>query len=743
VGSQSSRGSSGGIGFNFNNAPIDTVISTIMRELGYSYVIDPKVTGTVNLFTVRDIPKDRMFEILEQVLKMNGQGIVRQNDMYIIAPMQDGPRQPGEKILLKPQQEKAPDKGGTGGQTPPTGGQSSSSTPGPSALPVPNGLSDQEGVVTYVIPLHYLASEHMKQLAQVFVSDGANVVDFAPANILMVTDHRKNIQQILDIVEMLDTNYFAINTVDLIPIKNNLAKDVAEDLGKVFAPGEKSSVRLVAIERLNSVLVVTHAPSVLQQVKDWINKLDSPSASTNIKTFVYQVENNTAINIADVLAQLYQDGMGLPSSATGEAREGQQGGAQGNGRQTEPGFIPGQPNYNQMFNQGGQRGIRSELGPSLTGRPMTAQQGVRAVVAGNVKVIVNEYNNSLIVQATQADYDFLAETIRQLDVLPRQVLIEARIYAVSLQDDLLFGVTAFLEAQGISGTDPVPATTASIAATGNFSGTTRTMIGMSRQLELSIVDALRKKTDVEMMEAPRLLAMDGMQASFNVGAEVPVTTASFGNPVQSGTNNAFVNSIQYRPTGTTLLIVPRISASGIVTMDLAVEVSSSSGDGVTPTIERNYVETSMIVRDGQTVAIAGIISDSYNLTRNRIPILGDIPIMGALFGSTRRDKRRAELVIMITPHVIPNLPTAAELTADFRRALRNAYRFINKKEAEERDLIQERRDEELREFQKEQERQQEEQRKQLERRQEQEQKATEPPAPSAQPPTQPQEPPKP
>ncbi len=746
IGGQSSRGSSGGIGFTFNNAPIDTVISTIMRELGYSYVIDPKVTGTVNLFTMRDIPKNRMFEILEQVLKMNGQGIVKQNDMYVIAPLADGPRQP-HGIILKKQEEKAPDKGGTGGKaTPPTGGQSSSASPGSTAVPIPSGLSEEEGVVTYVIPLHYLASEHMKQLAQVFVSDGANVVDFAPANILMVTDHRKNIQQILDIVEMLDTNYFSINTVDLIPIKNNLAKDVAEDLGKVFAPGEKSSVRLVAIERLNSVLVVTHAPSVLQQVKDWINKLDSPSASTNIKTFVYQVENNTAINIADVLGQLYQDGTGLPSSATGEVREGQPGGAQGTGRQTEAGFIPGQPNYNQMFNQGGQRGIRSELGPSLTGRPMQSQQGVRAIVAGNVKVIVNEFNNSLIVQATQADYDFLLETIRQLDVLPRQVLIEAKVYSVTLQDDLLFGVTAFLEAQGISGTDPVPATTGSIAATGNFAGTTRTMIGMSRQLEVSIVDALRKKTNVEMMEAPRLLAMDGMQATFNVGSEVPVTTASFGNPIQSGTSNAFVNSIQYRPTGTTLLIVPRISASGIVTMDLAVEISASSGDGVTPTIERSYVETSMIVRDGQTVAIAGIISDSYNHTRNRVPILGDIPIMGALFGSTRRDKRRAELVILVTPHVIPNLPTAVELTADFRRALRNAYKFINKKETEDRDLIQQRRDQELREFQKEQERQQEELRKQLERRQKQEQKATEPPAPSTaptQPPAQPQEPPKP
>ncbi len=172
---------------------------------------------------------------------------------------------------------------------------------------------------------------------------------------------------------------------------------------------------------------------------------------------------------------------------------------------------------------------------------------------------------------------------------------------------------------------------------------------------------------------------------------MPVTTASFGDPLLAGSATNFVNSIQYRPTGVTLLIMPRISASGIVTMDLAIEVSSSTGQALTPTINRNFITTSLIVRDGQTVAIAGIISDSFNESRNRVPVLGSIPILGALFGTTSRDKRRSELVFFITPHVIRNLPTATELTLDFRRALRNAYEFIDSQEREESELIRERR----------------------------------------------------
>jgi len=126
-------------------------------------------------------------------------------------------------------------------------------------------------------------------------------------------------------------------------------------------------------------------------------------------------------------------------------------------------------------------------------------------------------------------------------------------------------------------------------------------------------------------------------------------------------------------------------------MDLAIEVSNATGAALTPTINTNSISTSLIVRDGQTVAIAGIISDTFNEGSSRVPVLGSIPIIGGLFGTTTRDKRRNELVFFITPHVIRNLPTATELTRDFIRSLRRANEFIEGMEREERELIEERR----------------------------------------------------
>ena len=156
----------------------------------------------------------------------------------------------------------------------------------------------------------------------------------------------------------------------------------------------------------------------------------------------------------------------------------------------------------------------------------------------------------------------------------------------------------------------------------------------------------------------------------------------------------FVNSISYRSTGTTLQIVPRISSSGIVSMDLVMEVSNATGTALTPTINRNYIQTSLIVGDGQTIGLGGIISDTENNSQSRVPLLGDIPILGALFGKTEKSTRRFEMVIFITPHVVKTLPSVAEMTLEFKRTLKLAYPVIDKKNEETKSLIEKRRREE-------------------------------------------------
>lgn len=735
--------SEAGIGLKFESVPINRVINSIMQELGYSYVIDPEVQGEVSIYTSGKIPREELFEVLEQLLMMNSIAIVEQeNGLYAIVPIAESPTIP-HKINSSLAEgnitaaEVEPEKEGPGaaeGEGTPDVPVTGAETPKPGKTDVTPGveLSQDKGVITYIIPLNYVVSEQMLQMAQVFLTPGATVVDFQPGNILLVTDHRNNINQVLELVELLDTNYFKFNRVELIPIRYHQASAVAEDLGKIFSSGDAAAgVRIVSIERLNSLLVVTRAGKVFDEVKEWIDKLDIvPSASSNVKTHVYHVENNTAVQIAQILAELYRDGYGMPSSpgTSGTADPQSQGAYQ------NPGFVAGGSgaygsNYGGYGSSyggygntggygsyggygtsgsrygsgsygsygggmgsygGGMSGGSRQLGPQLS---QSSQSQIRGIMAGNVKMVVNEFANELIIQGSEADIQFMLGTIEQLDILPRQVFIEAQIFSVELTNDLSYGISSFLQEKGtgVSGTTIGPATTSSISD-GALSAITRIAIGGERELQV-VLNALKAKTDVELLEAPRILAKDGTMASINIGAEVPVTSASYGDPLISGSTN-FVNSISYRSTGTTLQIVPRISASGIVSMDMVMEVSNATGAALTPTINRNYIQTSLIVGDGQTVGLGGIISDSENNSQSRVPILGDIPIIGAIFGKTEKQKRRFEMIIFITPHVVKTLPSVAELSLEFKRALKLAYPVIDRKNEERRLLMEQRKKEE-------------------------------------------------
>ncbi len=741
-----------GIGLKFESVPINRVINSVMQELGYSYIIDPEVQGEVSIYTSGRIPREELFEVLEQLLMMNSIAIVEQsNGIYAIVPIAESPTIPHKINTSFPKDDgrlddegnQVPAEGGEGPVIPPADELPEAEIPVPAPEEAGTGteVDSGKGVITYIIPLNYIVSEHMLQMAQVFLTPGATVVDFQPGNILMITDHRKNVEQVMELVSLLDTDYFKLNRVELIPIRYHQAISVAEDLAKIFSSGDAAAgVRIVAIERLNSLLVVTRTGQVFEEVQEWINKLDVvPSSTSNIKTYVYDVENNTAVQIAQILAELYRDGYGMPSSptsagngTTGTGTTGTQNQQGGTAYQGSPGFVSGSGGYggsgyggssyggsgyggyggssyggyggyggssyggyggyggSSYGGYGGGMSGSRQLGPQLS---QSSQSQIRGIMAGNVKMVVNEFSNALIIQGSEADIQFMLGTIEQLDTLPRQVFIEAQIFSVELTNDLSYGISAFLQEQGsgVDGTTIGPATTASVSD-GALSAITRIAIGGERELQ-TVLNALKAKTDVELLEAPRVLAKDGTVASINIGAEVPVTSASYGDPLISGSTN-FVNSISYRSTGTTLQIVPRISSSGIVSMDLVMEVSNATGTALTPTINRNYIQTSLIVGDGQTIGLGGIISDTENNSQSRVPLLGDIPILGALFGKTEKSTRRFEMVIFITPHVVKTLPSVAEMTLEFKRALKLAYPVIDKKNEETKGLIEKRRREE-------------------------------------------------
>jgi general secretion pathway protein D len=296
-------------------------------------------------------------------------------------------------------------------------------------------------------------------------------------------------------------------------------------------------------------------------------------------------------------------------------------------------------------------------------------------------LVADDVNNSLIIQASPADYAYILEIIEKMDVLPRQVIIDARIFEIELSDSLSFGVAATL--QGRTGDGRL--TTASVSGeTGALAAGTFAFIGNQRELLMNL-NALRAKTKVRVLESPAVLALDGTMAKIVVGGEYPYTTGGVA-PVAGGTVNAY-NSIQYRETGIALIIMPRISASGTVTLEVAHEISSpgapvSTGSGDTPTFTKTSVQTTLAVQDGETVAIAGLIRENESRGRTGVPLLSDIPLLGALFGQTNVSKNRTELLIMLTPHVIRTPERFQQMTQELKDSLRNVRKYVDEKEGE-------------------------------------------------------------
>ena len=569
-----------------DNADIHQVIRIIGEALGLNYIVDPSVAGTVNINTSGTLQRSDLLPILETILRINGATIVQTGNFYQIVPATAALRQ-----SLSVQD----------GVAEPT-------------------LSDDQFVIQ-VVRMKFVAAEEISGLLTPYLSEGANIVVHASGNILLVSERRRNLQKLLEIIDVFDSNVFEGDRVRLFPIEHNLAADMVEDLETIFSGFALSqgggAIRFVAIERLNSILVFSGNSAVFPEVESWLARLDLPLTTAGIRNFVYKVQNTRATHIERVLAQLYGQEVQLSSIYQAPA------GASPTGQQP------------------------AEIGTQAA-VPSTA-----FVPTGNIRIIADEINNSLVVQATPQEYAVIEETIRELDVLPRQVLIDAQIYEVLLDDSLSLGISATLQNRG---TLQNPQTTASMGVGGvGFAGQTFAFIGRAREL-VAFVSATENRSRVRTLSAPSVLVSDNQTALFQVGAEVPVPTSSAASAAQVDGSTVFAQTIQFRPTGVILSVRPQINDSGNVTLEIDQEVSQATVNTTSalaaPVIGKAAISSTVVIRDGQTIALGGFIRESNESSHSRIPILGRIPGLGALFGSTSRSTSRTELIILITPHVI-------------------------------------------------------------------------------------------
>ncbi len=646
----------------------------------------------------------------------------------------------GAAAPARPQQTAppAPDKAAPQPRAVPVAPQTPPPPGAAAAVPVQGQTGTSPAVprlATHVIRVEFVPVRDLIEPLKLFMTDGGVIMPYDRLNMLIVTDYSDSIAKVMEIIHLLDDNYLNADLIELIKIKYNASTDVVEDLKKIFGAGTKESttgIYFVSLDRVNSILIMANSKRALEEVKRWIKELDA-TTGRSVQTFVYTVENSTASNIAMILSALYggeggssgvggsERGSAGPFGVGRSAQSGAQGGLVGGTTATPFGntntggfgntgggtfgggggafgsggsgaFGQGSSTYGGGgfggggfggggfgggYGGGGFYGGGQQLGPRLNQSAGVSSQILRGGaffgLQDTVRIVTDDMNNSLIVQASAADYAYIAEIIRKLDVLPRQAIIDARIFEVDLTDAFSFGVAATLQAK--SGEHLTTGSTS--ATTGALSTSTFAFIGNAREILMNI-DALRQKTKVRILEAPSVLALDGTVARITVGGEVPYPGGSY-----IGAAGGTATSVQYRDTGISLIVMPRISASGTVTLDVAQEISSAGAPTSTgPTFNKTSVATTLAVRDGETVAIAGLIRDSNNSARMGVPFFSDIPLLGSLFGRTNRSATRTELLILITPHVIRNPERFQEMTEQLRDSLRNVRKLVDQKKDE-------------------------------------------------------------
>jgi general secretion pathway protein D len=342
---------------------------------------------------------------------------------------------------------------------------------------------------------------------------------------------------------------------------------------------------------------------------------------------------------------------GLVGAGAGQFGQGQL----GQGQQTGgAGPLAQQPAANPLL--GG-------LGGGLSGGGEGAAEGMR--------VLPNPQNNAVVVYATAQEAGTVQAMLRRIDILPLQVRIDATIAEVTLNDNLKYGTQFLFGGGGLQGALTLAAGPARVLAN-PFPGF---VLGDSRGTQYAI-DLLQQVTQVRVLSSPQLLVLDNEPARLQVGSLVPFLTQSAQSTLAAGA--PLVSSVDYRETGVIMEVIPRVSSGGLVTLDISQEVSevdttAPSTSGIqSPTFLERAVRSRVVVQDGQTIGLAGLIRDSDSRGNQGIPFLKDIPILGALLGSQNNTRARTELLVLITPRVVHDQRDARSLTEDMREGLANA-----------------------------------------------------------------------
>jgi general secretion pathway protein D len=653
-------GSGSGYDLNFENAPVATVAKVILGDvLGVGYTIDPRVQGTVTLASVRPVAKADALYVLENALRMTNVALLRD-------------RSGGYRLL--PSNEAGP------------GG-------------VDRSGSAEAGQGISVVPLRYVSAQTVFKLLDAFGVKATTVRPDVGRNTLIITGSGSDRSTAIDTILSFDADWMRGQSVGIFPVRNSTPEPVITEIEKIMDSGEgglsQSVIKFQPIARLNSILVVSQKPEYLKRAGVWIARLDkSDTDGVNLKAYPLRYGNSKVV-VALLTDMLTGRGSGASlDSASSQISPGGGISMSSSGAPAAVAALSALPPSSGVSGGAGAAGVPLSARPaSAASYPPGAQDspsGLGGLGGGkaasgtgilqNVRITADVTNNAVLVYADQESQRIVEQTIRQIDRPQRQIAIEATIAEVTLNDQLNYGVQFFLASQKgsisntISGVSPSatglePASNAVNAAAGALLG--RVLPGFnfligSENSPRVVLDALHGVTNVKVLSNPSLVVLDNQAATLQVGDQVPFST---GTATVLTANNTVVNTIDYKNTGIILRVLPRANANGNIVLDIEQEISNvaaGSAASLTPTISQRRVKSSIAVTSGQTVLLAGLISETENKMRQGIPLLDSIPGVGDAFAHQNTARARTELILFIRPTIIKDAVDAHVIAEEMR-----------------------------------------------------------------------------
>ncbi|WP_250438958.1 type II secretion system secretin GspD [Delftia tsuruhatensis] len=692
---------------SFEDAPLAQVVRTVLGDiLSQDYVLHPPIAGTVTLSTQKEVPADQALNLLETALQANGMAMVRDaRGTYHVGRI-DALKSIGATV-----RQAVVDK------------------------PLAPGYG------TIIVPLQYIGANEMASILRPMVPGDAIVRVDNVRNLLVMVGSRAQAEGWLEMVRTFDVNLLEGMSVGVFPLKYVTIQEVNAALqlmsgggaaAQAAAPaagaagtagaarpggaaaaaapnaatalGEGNplfgALRIMPIERLNSILVITPRAAYLEEARRWIAKLDQPgSGGAQPQLNIYHVQNGNAKHLAGVLSGIFggsgggstansgvAPGLGTSMGNSGFGNSGFGNSGFGNSGFGNSGFGNSGFGSSGFGNSGfGNSGFGSSgLGNSgfgnnqqRLGQTGVGGQGGGTASIGNIRVMADELNNSVLVWGTPAEFERIEVTLKKLDLPPTQVLIEASIVEVTLNDALQYGLQwTFSGDVGNNGykgggtllnTDKATSSALGEALGMGFNYTLKNSASGIR----ATLNALSTKTNVKVVASPSLMVLDNHTAAIAVGTQQPYRSGETSTSATVGSTTT--NSYQYKDTGVNLQVTPSVNAGNLVTMTVNQQVTDvGSKDDITgqTSFLQRQLSSRVSVRSGESIVMGGLIQETNTNGRNGVPFLHDLPVVGNLFGSTSNSGRRTELLVIITPRVVRSDVDIRSVSDDLRDQMR-------------------------------------------------------------------------